>query len=180
MGPVVCPRRRRLGTSPSPTLTTVVVPVFSIGVLPRGYGAWILAPYRGTGQAFDRENDDFWGPAGPYPGRFANRPYGDGGGRRAGRLVPAHQGMKSLSCGLARWVLPRHAPTQRGTSPRPTLTTVVVPVFSIGVLPRGCGAWILAPYQGTGQAFDRENDDFWGPAGIPTRASYDEPGERIG
>ena len=68
-----------------------------------------------------------------------------------------------------------------GTSPSPTLTTVVVPVYSIGVLRCGYGAWILAPYRGTGQAFDRENDEAGGgPAGIPTRASYDEPGERIG
>ena len=34
---------RRLGTSPSGTLTVAGVPGFSIDVLPRGHGAWIPA-----------------------------------------------------------------------------------------------------------------------------------------
>ena len=30
----------------------------ALGVLSRDVSTWILAPYRGTGQAFDRENDE--------------------------------------------------------------------------------------------------------------------------
>ena len=59
-----------LGTSPSATKFPLpaagfrrvyagVVAGLSNAVFPRGHCAWILAPYRGTGQAFDRENDEF-------------------------------------------------------------------------------------------------------------------------
>ena len=67
MGAGHCP-----GTSPSATkfplpaagfrrVYAAVVAGLSNAVFPRGYGAWILAPYRSTGQAFDRENDEMGG-----------------------------------------------------------------------------------------------------------------------
>ena len=70
---------------------------------------WIPAPYRGTGHACDRRNDD-WGAGMTMRGRG----YGAlSGGNRPSRnvvwdalsyepLVPAHQGMKSRSCGLVQ------------------------------------------------------------------------------
>ena len=41
-----------------PRVFAGVVAGLSNAVFPRGHCAWILAPYRGTGQAFDRENDE--------------------------------------------------------------------------------------------------------------------------
>ena len=43
------------GTSPRATLTVVVIPGFSIDVLPRGYGAWIPAGAGMTNGGFVRE-----------------------------------------------------------------------------------------------------------------------------
>ena len=57
---------------------------------------WIPAPYRGTGHAFDRENDDAGALAHSQAAKAHFRT------NRSCRLVPAHQGMKSRSCGLVQ------------------------------------------------------------------------------
>ncbi len=58
---------------------------------------WIPAQYRGTGHAFDRERDELGGYLGSEFGTCFHS-------NRAFRLAPAHQGMKSGSCGLVRQI----------------------------------------------------------------------------
>ena len=104
----------KLGTNPSATLTTAVVPGFSIDVLPSVNCAWILAFARMTK-------------------RVGGRPAGAGAPRYEQARVVVRRG------GFCR-ATPR---PQRGSSPSPrevfdraTLTTVVVPGVSVDVLPR--------------------------------------------
>ena len=150
----------KLGTNPSATLTTAVVPGFSIDVLPSVNCAWILAFARMT--------------------RSGCRPAGAGTPRyEKARVVVWHGGFCRAT--------PR---PQRGTSPSPrevfdrgTLTTVVVADSSIDVLPRGYGAWIpvytgmtrlgavrpvgicRGPTQGDSRIAPTETVEVGGPAG---------------
>ncbi len=61
----------------------------------RSFPPWTPAPYRGTGHAFDRRSDEL----GVYPGSWSGTCFHS---NRSCRLVPAHQGMKSRSCGLVQ------------------------------------------------------------------------------
>ncbi len=68
------------------------------GKKPHRYGVphpWTPAPYRGTGHAFDRRSDESGGHPGSESGTCFHR-------NRSCRLAPAHQGMKSRSCGLVQ------------------------------------------------------------------------------
>ncbi len=53
----------------------------------------------------------------PRPGRFANRPYRDGGCRWAGTPRYEKARVEVWHGELARWVLLRHAPTPAGDKP---------------------------------------------------------------
>ena len=77
------------------------------GKKPHRYGVphpWTPAPYRGTGHAFDRRSDESGGHPGSESGTCFHR-------NRSCRLAPAHQGMKSRSCGLVRRIGPAHSAT---------------------------------------------------------------------
>ena len=74
---------------------------FSVAVFPCDYGSWIPAPYRGTGHAFDRRNDEFGG--GNHSSRIGVRDM-----LSYQSLVPAGAGTPryekpELWLGTARW-----------------------------------------------------------------------------
>ena len=69
----------------------------SYGGLTHSHPFWIPAPHRGTGHAFDRWNDEM---SGGSLFRIVVRTCFHS--NRSSRLAPAHQGMKSRSCGFAQ------------------------------------------------------------------------------
>ena len=100
-----------------------------------------------------RRNDEAAGrrvlPFSSAPGGFETRLYGDRWCGLVGRVV------RRTGC--------RRVADRSGDKPRATLTALVVPGFAIDIFPRGVSAWILAPYRGTGHAFDRGNDELGAP-----------------
>ena len=86
----------------------------------------------------------------PRPGRFANRPYRGGGGRRAGRSAPAHRGMKKHELWFG---------TVGSAAPRPDPSGGQAPALHF---PPSPPLWTPAPYSGYAGML-------WIPAGVTSR-----------